>query len=349
LFARYLERVGLHQLWPRLESGQLSLTDKTFSDMSKIYPVLSDLHELRQTLGKLRLLDLDIGPDGRNRLYFAPFRTKTSRNAPSNSRFIFGAAKWIRNMILAPKGYGISYDDWIAQEVAVAGALSGDNALWEAAATGDPYIAFGKAIGRLPDDATKDSHEEARALFKVCTLAPLYGQSAFGLARRVGITESEAEGLLARHRRLYPRFWEWTRYNSDLAMMGYALTTRNGWTLEYAVGSFADASPRTAMNFPVQANAAEIMRLAGIWGVEAGIKLCAPVHDAFLIEAPADEIEDASATFRRPRPCAGRNRTSKSEASSCTKSWSRKWRRSKRRKATTAGDADDRQRGRLRK
>jgi DNA polymerase I-like protein with 3'-5' exonuclease and polymerase domains len=57
----------------------------------------------------------------------------------------------------------------------------------------------------------------------------------------------------------------------------------------------AEASPRTAVNFPVQANAAEIMRYAAIRATEAGLTVCAPIHDAFLIEAPVAELEDVAA------------------------------------------------------
>jgi hypothetical protein len=42
----------------------------------------------------------------------------------------------------------------------------------------------------------------------------------------------------------------------------------------------------------MQANGAEMLRLACIKAVEAGIKICAPVHDALLIEAPVEKIED---------------------------------------------------------
>ena len=42
----------------------------------------------------------------------------------------------------------------------------------------------------------------------------------------------------------------------------------------------------------MQANGAEMLRLASILGVEAGIKICAPVHDAILIEAPSDAIDE---------------------------------------------------------
>src|SRR5262249_12621106 len=44
-------------------------------------------------------------------------------------------------------------------------------------------------------------------------------------------------------------------------------------------------------NFPMQGNGAEMMRLAACMLTESGITVCAPVHDAFLIEADADEIE----------------------------------------------------------
>ncbi len=47
------------------------------------------------------------------------------------------------------------------------------------------------------------------------------------------------------------------------------------------------------MNFPMQANGAEMMRLAAGLATERGIAVCAPVHDAFLIEAPAERIESA--------------------------------------------------------
>jgi DNA polymerase-1 len=56
-----------------------------------------------------------------------------------------------------------------------------------------------------------------------------------------------------------------------------------------------DANPRSLANFPMQANGAEMLRLACCLTTERGIVVCAPVHDALLIEAPADEIERAVA------------------------------------------------------
>ena len=54
-----------------------------------------------------------------------------------------------------------------------------------------------------------------------------------------------------------------------------------------------DTKPTTLQNFPMQANGAEMMRLAAALMTEAGLTVCAPVHDAFLIEAPATGIDEA--------------------------------------------------------
>ena len=62
-----------------------------------------------------------------------------------------------------------------------------------------------------------------------------------------------------------------------------------GWKLN--VGG--DANPRSVRNFPLQANGAEMLRLACIALTESGIGVCAPVHDALLIEAPLAGIEEA--------------------------------------------------------
>jgi len=50
-------------------------------------------------------------------------------------------------------------------------------------------------------------------------------------------------------------------------------------------------NPRFLRNFPMQANGAEMLRLAYGLAVEQGIRVCAPVHDALLIEAPLGELD----------------------------------------------------------
>jgi hypothetical protein len=53
-----------------------------------------------------------------------------------------------------------------------------------------------------------------------------------------------------------------------------------------------DVKANTFLNWPMQAHGAEMMRIACILAVERGIQLCAPIHDALLIEAPTAEINE---------------------------------------------------------
>lgn len=60
----------------------------------------------------------------------------------------------------------------------------------------------------------------------------------------------------------------------------------------------AETKPRTVANFQMQSNGAEMLRLAVIFGREEGIKICATIHDAVLIEAPLDELEAQTAAMQ---------------------------------------------------
>jgi len=110
----------------------------------------------------MRLSDLAAGKDGHNRTLLSAFRARTSRNQPSNSRFIFGPSVWLRGLIKPPPGYGIAYIDWSQQEFGIAAALSGDQMIMEAYRSGDPYLSFAKQANAAPPDATKATHGAVR-------------------------------------------------------------------------------------------------------------------------------------------------------------------------------------------
>jgi DNA polymerase-1 len=172
--------------WPMLETGRLNLSDGAFRQMAKAYPIVAPLRELRSALAELRLNDLAVGHDGRNRCLLSPFGARTSRNTPSNTKFIFGPSVWLRGLVKPPPGYGLAYLDWSQQEFGIAAALSGDGAMLEAYATGDVYMAFAKQARAVPVDATSKTHAAERELFKQCILATQYGQGEDGLAQRIG-------------------------------------------------------------------------------------------------------------------------------------------------------------------
>ena len=101
-------------------------------------------------------------------------------------------------MIQPPPGYGIAYIDWLAQEIGIAAALSGDEQM-AADYYSDPYLGFAKRAGAVPQDATKASHEIERDRYKAVVLGVNYGMGEQTLAARIGCLPFEARELLRQH------------------------------------------------------------------------------------------------------------------------------------------------------
>jgi DNA polymerase-1 len=157
--------------------------------------------------------------------------------------------------------------------------------------SGDVYLSFAGQAGAVPPGATKETHRETRDLFKQCILATQYGQEAPALAARIGKSEYEARELLRLHRQTYKRFWSWSDGVEAHALQSGQLQTTYGWQLLLEAGKKPNL--RSLRNFPVQGNGAEMLRLACSLATERGVTVVAPVHDALMIEAGADEINGA--------------------------------------------------------
>jgi hypothetical protein len=234
-FEAWLSRMGY--AWPRLESGQLDLSDDCFAEMARIYPAVGPIKELRVSLSSLRLNDLCVGRDGRNRTMLSPFGARSSRNTPSNAKLVFGPHVWIRGLIVPPAGYVVAYLDYSQQEFAIAAALSGDRAMMGAYRSGDPYLEFAKQAGAVPADATKKSHKAERELFKTCALGVQYGMGAWGLARRLDKAPIVGRDLIRAHRQTYRQFWAWSEAAVDQAMTRSKLFATFGWTIHIGTES----------------------------------------------------------------------------------------------------------------
>ena len=294
--SRFEEWLASHNIrWPRHESGELELDGDTFTMMARSHPSVAPLRELRHALSELRLNALAVGPDGRNRTGLSMFRARTGRNQPSNTKFIFGPSCWIRSLIKPSPGMAVAYIDWSQQEIGIGAVLSGDQHLLDVYVSSDPYIQFAKLCDAVPPDASKHSHPEIRERFKQCLLAVNYRMGSYGLAHRIGKMEPYARELLELHRRMFPRFWSWSEAAIDAAFNHLQISTCFGWALH--VGPSPDpfkpsANPRSLGNFPCQAHGSEMLRLACCLMVERGVPVIAPVHDAVMVEGPAEQIDD---------------------------------------------------------
>jgi DNA polymerase-1 len=292
-FAEFVTRNGL--TWPRLGSGALDESSETFRDMVARYPAIEPLKELRSSLAQLRLNSLAVGHDGRNRTQFWAFSTKTGRNAPRASRFVFGPAKWLRFLVSPPSSLAITHRDYCQQEVQIAAIVSGDNELLAACASGDVYLGVAKQLGFAPNDATPETHGEVRSLFKTVVLGISYGLGPGSLSERTGVSLVEAREILARMRARFHRFEDYMASVSDQAGLDLELTTAFGWRMICP----PEINPRTVRNFPMQSAGAEILRVASILAERRGIRVLAPVHDALMAEGAEDQIEDVSAALDR--------------------------------------------------
>jgi hypothetical protein len=294
-FRAWLASRDLLTGWPLTDTGGLALDEGTFRDQAALHDELEPLRQVRQVLGKLHQPDLSLGRDGRNRCLLSPFGTKTGRCAPSTTRFIFGAPSFLRGLIRPEPGKALAYADWSQQEFGIAAALSGDSQMQAAYRSGDPYLAFAKFAGVVPENGTKQSHPRERGLFKTTTLAVQYQMSAIGLAAKLGVTLAEAQDLLDYHHRIFAAFWRWSDAVSDYGQIFGEIVATLGWKLQLS----ASTSVRTLRNFPMQANGSEMLRMACVYAARAGVEIIAPVHDAVLIEADEGNIEDAVREIRR--------------------------------------------------
>jgi DNA polymerase I len=114
------------------------------------------------------------------------------------------------------------------------------------------------------------------------------------LAMRIAQPEIVARGLLRAHHETYGIFWSWSDAYVDQAVLTGSLQTVLAWHVHIG----PNLNPRSLRNFPMQANGSEMMRIAACLETERGIAVCAPIHDAFLIMAPLENLEEDAARMR---------------------------------------------------
>jgi DNA polymerase I len=294
-FERWLIRTGV-VAWPRLDSGQLDIDSDAFRSMYHV-PGIEGLHALRDSLGFIVKARLPIGRDGRNRPSLFPFGTTTGRNAQAKSPY--NAHAGMRGFIVFPRNAIGAYLDWRTQEIGVAAALSGDAALIEAYRTGDIYHALARLLG-LTDDPDpvhwKKTNPDVRNRMKVLQLAISYGMGVPSLARGLDRHPLIASGIIERHKRSYPRFWQWRADIVQNAMLSRRMESVFGWPLHISTSP----NQRTLYNFPAQSGGADMLRLATMRLCEADVVPNMLVHDGILFEeTDLEKIEHAKEIMRQ--------------------------------------------------
>ena len=300
-FLAYLEREGILPRWPALETGKLNMRRKTFEEMTKGCPQLEDLRQLRYARDKMRRSNWRSAPTEGIALCCGRSKSKTSRTQPKASQWIFSPAVWLRSLIKPGPGMAVAYIDYSSMEFLIAASLSDGhcgpiNNMLDMYRSGDPYMAFAKRVGAIPEYVTKKMFEQpqyaqyeiVRERYKVMLLAVQYGMMIDTLAARLGVSTFEAHEMLQQHHQLFAQYWQWSDDWVQHSLQTGIMYTPFGWTCRTGITEFNERSIR---NWPIQAAGADVLRIACILATRHGIRLLGPVHDAVLIEAPIERIE----------------------------------------------------------
>jgi DNA polymerase I-like protein with 3'-5' exonuclease and polymerase domains len=254
-------------------------------------PGVEALHALRDSIGFIAKARLPIGRDGRNRPSLFPFGTATGRNAHAKSPF--NAHAGVRSFMVFPREALGCYLDWRTQEIGVAAALSGDEALMRDYGGGDIYHALALRCGLTndPDPARwKRQNPAQRQRMKQLQLGINYGMGVPSLARGLDRHPLIASEIIERHKRAYRPYWQWRADVVQQAMLERRIDSVFGWPLHLTTSP----NQRTLYNFPMQAGGAEMIRLAAVRLCDAGIVPIMLVHDGILLEeTDPEKIEHA--------------------------------------------------------
>ncbi|EMD79350.1 DNA polymerase I [Vibrio diabolicus E0666] len=318
LQAILFEKMGLPVV-KKTPSGTPSTNEEVLQELALDYPLPKLILEYRG-LAKLKSTYTDklpkmINPTtGRVHTSYHQAVTATGRlsstdpnlqNIPIRNE----AGRRIRQAFVAPAGHKILAVDYSQIELRIMAHLSGDQALLDAFRDGkDIHAATAAEIMGL--DIEQVSSEQRRRA-KAVNFGLIYGMSAFGLAKQLGIPRGEAQAYMDKYFERYPgvmQYMEDTR--STAADKGYVETifgrrlhlpeikSRNGMRRK--------AAERAAINAPMQGTAADIIKKAMLlvdqWIQKEGngrVKLLMQVHDELVFEVEESSLSEIESKVQK--------------------------------------------------
>ncbi|EJG1722149.1 DNA polymerase I [Vibrio parahaemolyticus] len=318
LQAILFEKMGLPVV-KKTPSGTPSTNEEVLQELALDYPLPKLILEYRG-LAKLKSTYTDklpkmINPStGRVHTSYHQAVTATGRlsstdpnlqNIPIRNE----EGRRIRQAFVAPAGYKILAVDYSQIELRIMAHLSGDQALLDAFRDGKDIHAATAAeiMGVSIDQVSSEQRRRAKAV----NFGLIYGMSAFGLAKQLGIPRGEAQAYMDKYFERYPgvmQYMEDTR--SAAADKGYVETifgrrlhlpeikSRNGMRRK--------AAERAAINAPMQGTAADIIKKAMLlvdqWIQEEGngrVKLLMQVHDELVFEVEESSLSEIESKVQK--------------------------------------------------
>ncbi|RLA21635.1 MAG: DNA polymerase I [Gammaproteobacteria bacterium] len=306
------EQQGLPVL-KKTPKGQPSTNEAVLQELAETYALPRLILENRG-ISKLKSTYTDRLPEqvsektGRIHTSYHQAVTATGRLSSSNPNLQnipirTAEGRRIRQAFIVPQGYKMLAADYSQIELRIMAHLSEDEGLLGAFVRGEDVhkSTAAEVFGVTLDEVTQEQRRSAKAI----NFGLIYGMSAFGLARQLGIPRNEAQAYVDRYFSRYPGVKEYMDSTRELAKeKGYVETlfgrrlylpdinARNGQRRQYA--------ERTAINAPMQGTAADIIKKAMIdvdqWvsGDEVPVQMIMQVHDELVFEVAEDYLKQAT-------------------------------------------------------
>jgi len=305
----FFDKLGLPVI-KKTATGARSTDEEVLEKLAEDYPLPARILEHR-SLSKLKgtytdkLAQMALPRTGRVHTHYAQAVAVTGRlssNDPNLQNIPIRTAEGrkVREAFVAPAGSLIASADYSQIELRIMAHLSNDEALLRAFHQGlDVHKATAAEVfGLMPDQVSS----EQRRYAKTINFGLIYGMSAFGLAKALGIDNGAAKNYIERY---FQRFAGVKRYMDETReqakSQGYVETVfgRRLYLPEINSpnGPRRAGAERAAINAPMQGTAADLIKLSMI-AVQAGIdreqrktKVIMQVHDELVFEVPEDEVE----------------------------------------------------------
>ena len=212
----------------------------------------------------------------------------------------------IRQAFIAPAGCKILAADYSQIELRIMAHLSADAGL--VAAFNDNLDIHRATAAEVFGVGFKKVSDEQRRSAKAINFGLIYGMSAFGLARQLGVERGAAQEYIKRYFERYPGVKNYMDSTRALAAkQGYVETLfgRRLYLPEIKSPNFQrrQGAERAAINAPMQGTAADIIKLAMLavdgWIDKTGARVTMQVHDELVLEVPAGEVKEVSKELTR--------------------------------------------------
>ncbi|MGR5129644.1 DNA polymerase I [Photobacterium swingsii] len=318
LQAILFEKMGLPIL-KKTPSGAASTNEEVLQELALDYPLPKLILEYR-SLSKLKSTYTDKLPKmvnpatGRVHTSYHQAVTATGRLSSSdpnlqNIPIRNAEGRRIRQAFIAPTGYKVLAVDYSQIELRIMAHLSGDEALLDAFRHGkDIHAATAAEILGLPIESVST---EQRRRAKAINFGLIYGMSAFGLAKQLGMGRNEAQEYMDLYFERYPGVLEYMESTRNTASEQGFVETLFGRRLHLPDiksrnGIRRKAAERAAINAPMQGTAADIIKRAMVlvdeWvqqQPEGQVRLLMQVHDELVFEVQEEHLERVTAEVQR--------------------------------------------------